>query len=153
MTGRLEEILEGKKNRQEAGRALGADERDAWVRSVSALLDTIETWLKPLAGKGYLRINRRTGAVREEAFGDYNIERLTIEFVDGQIVEVQPVGRYVLGADGRLDLKAGLHTTMIVRRGMDKWELAEREGRGKPKTWPLTRETFEELLAGIVEEA
>ena len=73
-----------------------------------------------------------------------------MEFVDGQTVELQPIGRYVVGAYGRVDLKAGLRTIMIVKRREDEWEFAEREGRGKPKTWPLNRQTFEELMADSV---
>lgn len=153
MSGRLEELLAKKRERQERSDVDRVAEREMWVNHVSDLMTQISGWLKPLGERKYLQVHRRERIIREDQLGDYSIDGLHIEFVDGQSIDVQPIGRFIVGGEGRVDLQAGTRTVMIVHTGNGKWQFAERTSRyGPPKTWAFNQATFEELLANIIEE-
>ena len=153
MSGRLEELLAKKRERQEKVKIDHVAERETWVSLVSDLMTRIHGWLKPLEEREYLRTYRRERVIREDQLGEYTIDGLHIEFVDGQSIDIQPIGRFIIEGEGRVDLQAGTRTIMIVHTGQGEWQFAERTGRhGPPKTWPFNQATFEELLAEIIEE-
>jgi hypothetical protein len=152
-TIRLEDILAKKRKRQERAKVSYAAERETWVNRCADLMTQIYDWLKPLEERKYLQVHRRKRQIREDQFGEYEVDGLLIVFVDGQTVDIQPIGRYIVGAEGRVDLQAGTTTVMIVHKGNGQWEFAKRAGRyGPPKTWPFNQSTLEEQLADLVEE-
>jgi hypothetical protein len=153
MAGRLEDVLARKMAQQEGAAIDGRVERERWVKRVEELIKQIRVWLKPLADRKFLKVRARTHTILEEEIGSYDVTGLKIEFVDGQTVTIWPVGRYIIGGMGRVDVRSGTRTVMIVHKGDGVWEFAERTGRyGQPKTWPFNQATFEELLADIIEE-
>ena len=153
MPGRLEDLLAKKLERQEKTGVDREAERKEWIQRVEDLIKQIRGWLKPLADRQYLTIRTQTHSIHEEELGSYTVTGLQIEFVDGQSVKIWPISRYIVGGMGRVDLRAGARTVMIVHRGGGRWEFAERIGRyEQPKTWPFNQTTFEELLADIIEE-
>lgn len=125
-------LLAKKRERQEKAGIDHVAERETWTRLVSDLMTRIHGWLRPLEERGYLRTYRRERVIREDLLGDYAIGGLHIEFVDGQSIDIQPIGRFIIGGEGRVDLQAGARTIMIVHTGQGKWQFAERTGRHGP---------------------
>jgi len=78
---------------------------------------------------------------------------MEIIFFNNEKVELIPIGLHVIGAKGRIDLKMGERKIMIVGSpNRSGWRFAEREGRGKPKTWIFDEDNFTEILTEFAEE-
>lgn len=154
MSKRLEEILEQKQKQQEKSAIDREAVRQEWISNCSKVMLRVTEWLKPLENKNYLKIQSETISIREEQLGEYEAPALRLVFVKSQILTVRPVGRFILGAQGRVDMASGSTLlVMLIHKGNDEWEFARREGRyGERRTWPFNRDTFEEFLAEFLEE-
>lgn len=153
MSTRLEEVLEQKRKRLKAKyieRALC----QKWTAHCETLLLEISEWLQPLEDENYLEIQWETVSIWEDQFGEYEVSALRLVFLERQILSIRPVGYFVIGARGRVDMTAGsTPLAMLLRNGNDEWEFARREGRyGKPVRWPFNKVTFEEFLVAFLEE-
>ena len=153
MSTRLEEVLEQKRKRLKAKdieRALC----QKWTAHCETLLLEISEWLQPLKAENYLEIQWETVSIWEDQFGEYEVSALRLVFLERQILAIRPVGYFVIGTRGRVDMTAGnTPLAMLLRNGNDEWEFARREGRyGKPVRWPFNKVTFEEFLVTFLEE-
>lgn len=77
--------------------------KSEWLRELEAVLTDIESWATE-AGWHTRRSSRR---ISEDALGQYDVPVLDIEVEEprGRIV-LEPVGRNILGATGRIDVSA-----------------------------------------------
>lgn len=153
MSTRLEEVLEQKRKRLKAKyieRALC----QKWTAHCETLLLEISEWLQPLKDENYLEIQWETVSIWEDQFGEYEVSALRLVFLQRQILAIRPVGYFVIGTRGRVDMTAGnTPLAMLLRNGKGEWEFARREGRyGKPVRWPFNKVTFEEFLVTFLEE-
>jgi len=153
MSKRLEDILEEKLLQQERAEIDRPKILEEWKSAVSSLLETTRSWLSPLESKGYLELATEQIPIREEQLGDYEIDTLRVIFVTGRNLLFKPVGRFVLGAEGRVDIVSGGESlVMLMYKGRREWQFARRESRySTPRTWAFTEGTLEELLAEFVE--
>ena len=153
MSKRLEEILKQRYKRQ-AAELIEDVLRQAWIVNCENLMSKITEWLEPLENKNYLEIQLETIPIWEEQFGEYEAPALRLVFFTRQILALRPIGHFVIGTQGRVDItSAGTPLAMLIHKGNDKWEFAERKGRyGETRTWPFNRETFEDFLVDFLEE-
>lgn len=79
--------------------------RDEWTRSVEELYSQIEEWFRDLVDQRLMTLHRTTKELTEEYLGTYPIEVLQIEMGDTTVV-LDPVGRNIIGAVGRVDMYA-----------------------------------------------
>ena len=117
-------------------------------------MSRITEWLQPLQEKNWLDIQSEDILLREDQLGDYATRSLRLTFLDSQILTFRPVGRFIIGAQGRVDVISGSTLlAMLLYKENDEWEFARREGRyGKPVRWVFNRSTLEEFLVEFLEE-
>jgi hypothetical protein len=117
-----------------------------WQEVVSNLLSKIETWLAPALSEG-LNLKRYETEIDEEGLGKYVAPALELEF-EGIRVKIEPVGRLVIGARGRVDISSPLGVYHLVRLDPDKdgWYLVRDRVDDRKQ---LTKQTLEELLKAI----
>ena len=149
----LEEVLKKRQRQQEASEIDHDAVRQEWISSCNGLTSTILEWLRPLEDQALLQIEKGTIPIYEEQLGEYQAPALKLVFLRSQVLTLRPVGRFVLGARGRVDLVSGSTSlAMLVLNGTDHWEFAKREARyEKPRRWDFNRRNFEELLVDFLE--
>ena len=154
MTKLLEEILKQKRAQQEASEFARIAVRQKWISNCENLMSRITEWLQPLEDKNWLEIQSEDILIREDQLGDYETRSLRLVFLDSQILTFRPVGRFIIGARGRVDVVSGSTLlAMLLHRENDEWDFARREGRyGKPVRWAFNRSTLEEFLVEFLEE-
>ena len=150
---RLEEVLKKKRQQQEAAEIDHDAVRQEWIASCEALISTILEWLQPLESQALLQVEQETIPIYEDQLGQYQVPGLKVVFLKSQVLTLRPVGRFVLGAEGRVDLISGsTPLAMLILNGTDDWEFARREARyERPHRWEFNRRTFEELLVDFLE--
>lgn len=76
-----------------------------WIQQVDALYATVEGWLKELLEEEFKRIEirREMKPLSEEFLGNYEVDKLIISVANRSVV-LDPVGRHIIGARGRVDL-------------------------------------------------
>jgi hypothetical protein len=77
---------------------------DDWNRVVNELLDTISGFLAGYEQENLVSIARYRVEIIEEGFCSYDTQKLDIKS-GKHVIGVQPVGRFVAGADGRVDMR------------------------------------------------
>ena len=154
MGARLEEVLRKKRQKQEAAEIDHVAVRQEWIANCEALMSTILEWLEPLENQAFLHVEKQAVPIHEDQLGEYQAPALRLVFLKSQVLTIRPVGRFVLGAKGRVDLVAGgAPLAMLILNEMDNWEFAKRKARyEKPHRWAFSRETFEKLLVEFLEE-
>lgn len=124
--------------------------RNEWIAEVDRLFKEVESWLSKWVEKGYLTVRRSSIVLSEEHLGDYDVPQLEL-FAGREKIVLEPLGRHILGALGRIDLYlAGFKSDarMIVwledSDGSRRWEVW-RERYGGPRL-PFNRETLERIM-------
>ncbi len=91
---------------------------DEWRDELSALYDRLAGWLSRMDPPPI--IERETATIHEERSGPYEAPKLVITSGTEGRLEVQPVARWVVGADGRVDLigvEGPMHLILLRDRG------------------------------------
>ncbi len=82
-----------------------------FLSRLSDLYSNISNWVQPQ----YLRVVRFNMKLNEEAYGKYDVEKLSIIDANGKrIGELLPVGASVIGAEGRVDLIGDVDQEILV---------------------------------------
>ena len=138
---------------------------DEWKKAVASLFDEVRQLLADLKDADLLSFETRIIKLSEERLGTYEIDELLIA-ANGAEVVLQPIGRDVVGAAGRVDMyRVGrtLDTDRIRLVLVDgqAWNFAFNRysqfarldpGRPlRPMLRPLTRQTLEEHLDGLMD--
>jgi len=116
------------------------------------LYDQIQDWLKPLHEKGYVKFRREGNPIEEELLGPYIAPSLIVEFEDRSEMQLLPVGLYVVGASGRVDVMMnarGRDIAIVGKPDTGEWEFAERK-EGKYQRFPFTKENLEQIIADAI---
>jgi len=83
---------------------------NSFLKRVDDLFNNINNWLK----SSYLKSRREEIEVTEEASGKYKTNKLIIEDKNGKnIACAVPIGAWVIGAEGRVDLVGYLDRVII----------------------------------------
>ena len=106
------------------------DERAEWIGAVERLIADVEAW----ATKRGWWVHREDKTVSDDdqRIGTYHAPMLRIQTPTARLI-LEPIARYVVGAEGRVDLAIfpSYHSVAIVRRD-DGWQmLSDRTGRAK----------------------
>jgi hypothetical protein len=74
-----------------------------WQKAVSSLMSKIEEFLQEYRNEGTLQFEHSDVQVTEEALGTYQIPQMTLR-AGSAVLMIQPIGRMIIGAAGRIDL-------------------------------------------------
>ncbi|MGG1655864.1 MULTISPECIES: hypothetical protein [Geobacillus] len=99
----LEQFLKQKKEERERKQLNREELKKQWLREIESFYRQIEPFLTPLQEKGLLSVKRENIKIQEELLGEYTTEKWQLHFPD-QIVMIEPVGKEVIGANGRIDM-------------------------------------------------
>jgi len=149
-----------------------AGEVNSFVDSVNSLFTEIESWIASTPLRGI----RQEIEILEEASGLYKANRLAIVDEGGKkIADLQPIGTYIIGGNGRIDLNGTIDKVILVNleaggpsmtttitvggqpekrttpfyKGVDQqgWYWIEDKRRGKANLF--TKDLFVELLREV----
>ena len=77
--------------------------KSEWKKNINILYENIRDWLSDAANNNLLEIQEKTIQLSEEHLGQYKVPCLTIK-TSGDTVSINPVGRLIIGAQGRFDI-------------------------------------------------
>lgn len=148
---------------------------DIYRERINALYSNAQKWAAPLSTEV------QDVQVLEQASGPYPAQCLVMKKTDGsEIARLEPVGTWILGAEGRLDLKGGNGQEVIIYltdggptfnfgesegdeetgrgamalfRGVDRpgWYWIEDSRRGRARL--VTKELFRDLVSEVSDYA
>ncbi len=78
--------------------------KEKWVSQIEDFFSTIKGWLNDSVKKGLIEVKETEIEISEENLGTYKTKSLQISF-ENKKVEFVPIGRLVIGAQGRIDIK------------------------------------------------
>jgi hypothetical protein len=110
---------------------------------LAKVIDDIEAWAK---APSWL-VSRKEKTISEEHTGTYAVPVLDIKTPGGWVV-VDPIGREVLGCDGRIDIYTfpTLHRMLLVRQH-GQWVLLTESGIRWPEKWG--RKAFVKIVEAL----
>ncbi len=114
----LEYIIEKKHKEQSADLTDCSKRKELWLKSVKEFYQKIIKWLKPYSEKGLLKIDYVKSIKNEQYIGEYEIEEMILN-ISNEIVKLEPVGTFIVGAHGRID--------MIGNDGISRFVLVDSE--------------------------
>jgi hypothetical protein len=139
---------------------------EIWPRRVQELLTQIGQWIGPLVESGSLRYDRKKVLLHEEALAAYEAEAASIR-LGGKTLRIDPVGTYLIGAFGRIDVTGPIGKVVWLLLGSDiesaAWHIAHPVAAAGPRPLrapstramratfePLTKESFEQLFVDLL---
>ena len=119
--------------------------RDEWLALLAQLRDTITQWVQ----EDKWLVDEQQKTITEDKLGTYTTCELHVRSPQGNLI-VEPVARFVAGAEGRVDISAfpTLHRFLLIRKD-GRWQLRTDSGVPWPKEW--SRDTFLELAKHLVD--
>ena len=116
-------------------------ERAEWLRALEQLVDEAECWAK----KQSWHVRREMVSLQEDRLGSYDAPSLHI-MVSKPAVFFQPVARYIVGAEGRVDLyRFPTYDTFILVRSKGRWQFVATDTGPLDPPLPWNEETFVRL--------
>ncbi len=118
--------------------------RDEWLDLLAQLTNTIKQWVQ----ENEWLVAEQQKTITEDKLGTYTTCELHVRSPQGNLI-VEPVARFVAGAEGRVDISAfpTLHRFLLIRKD-GRWQLRTDSGVPWPKEWSQT--TFLELAKHLV---
>lgn len=121
--------------------------RDDYIGALKSLFASMRNWLTPGFEKELVHIREESVQIDEEMLGQpYSAPSLRVSFPTvSRVVEIVPVGAFVVGARGRVDLRSGFQESILLRAlrddGSFPWcvKVPPKGGRGSA-TYPLLTE-------------
>ena len=115
----------------------------AWCELVHALMQDIKTW----AGEENWLVSEQEKTLSEDYLGTYTVPELTVKRPSGYLT-VEPIGRNIIGAQGRVDICAfpSMNRMVLVRLN-DQWCVKTDSYVPWPNSW--SKDTFVELAAAL----
>ncbi len=122
----LADKLQQNKEKEDQTRSNVKSEVVKWQNSVNSLFQNIIEWITPYQDNIKHEIVKYS--INEEISGSYDISILTIKPNIGKPITFRPVGTFVIGAEGRIDINInnfGKPIMLILHREKvaDKWLL------------------------------
>ena len=129
------------------------DAREAireWTEAADSLFQQVQQWVAEDRAQDW-RISLSLVDITEESLGSYGTQVMEINTHGGRLV-LEPVGRDVLGAKGRIDLYAwpSLYRVMLLHSFKEEgWIIRTESGINWPNPWGRTSflEVAEQLLS------
>ncbi len=88
-----------------------ADQVKAFIKSVSNFFDEVESWI----ASSSLKSIRQEIEISEEYSGSYKVGKLILQDESGKkIAELIPVGAFIIGGKGRIDMNGTIDKAIIV---------------------------------------
>jgi hypothetical protein len=124
--------------------------RREWLEDLEKLGHEIRGWLEEPAAEKLIAVTPGTIELQEETLGQYVAPTWEIRAAS-RVISVVPVGRVIIGGQGRVDLRCGPRKRMLIRSGKGTWKLHERDERGLVDPGQeLDRDTFSKAIHDLL---
>ena len=121
------------------------DVKDKWISEIEEFFSMIKRWLNDSINKGLIDLKEKEIEISEENLGTYKTKSLQI-FFENKKVEFVPIGKLVIGAEGRIDIKfVGGRYILLYDNG---WKYLDESGIQK-KLIDFNEECFTEIMEKI----
>mgnify|MGYP003367003965 CR=1 FL=1 len=94
--------------------------KEQWQQQVREFMDQINSWLKPLVQEQLLNVQEGEICLDEEHIGSYATSTLEI-VIGGERIKIQPVGRLIIGALGRIDISSSKGSYIVLYHEQQGW--------------------------------
>lgn len=94
--------------------------KEQWQQQVKEFMAQINNWLKPLAQQQLLNLQEGQIQLDEEHIGSYEATTLEIT-IGGKRIKIQPVGRLIIGALGRIDISSSKGSYIVLYHEQQGW--------------------------------
>lgn len=129
---------------EETGRIMNQQILEDWISALDALNRQIKQWVADREQRGSLTVKEVPVTKNEEYIGSYQVKMLVLLSKNNH-VDVCPVGRFALGAIGRVDLTNYKKSFPFLYSSRKGWvSLDSRK--------PLTEILFFELLDQLLDD-
>lgn len=121
-------------------------ERAEWLSALEALVADVETW----SHENDWGTRRDSKRLKEEKLGAYDAPVLLIQSPKGRWL-LEPIARYVVGAEGRVDLCVypSYDSVVIAREQDGSWRIVELGRKNRVRPW--NRHEFTKIALKILE--
>lgn len=120
-----------------------------WLATLDTFFTQIKEWLDEARKNKLLEVYDRGVAVSEEHLGNYKAPALEIK-TKARAVHIEPVGRLIVGAHGRVDMKSWKDERMFLySQDKRKWFYAAEKRKGGHI--PLNESLFNDLLIQMLQ--
>ena len=117
--------------------------KEAWINLVEELCSTIKTWTEE---QGWIA-HQDEKIITEEHIGSYTVPILIIQSSQGR-VHVDPIGRNIIGAEGRVDICSfPMLNRMLIVRLKNKWIIKTDSLIDWPEPW--NKKTFIDIVKAL----
>ena len=131
-----------------------AAERQArWLEALESLYAKICEWLSDIGEVGLISMKSRVTPIRERYLGEYGAPHVDLVMPSGEEVEFIPVGTFVLGADGRVDVRGPRGVKKLVWEQGAGWSAIEFTPLGQWRQRALDEETFWQIVGDLITAA
>ena len=128
---------------EETGRSMNQQILEDWISALDALNRQIKQWVADREQSGSLSIREVPVTKNEEYIGSYQVNMLVL-LSNNNHVDICPIGRFALGAIGRVDFTNYKKTFPFLYSSRKGWlSLDSRK--------PLTETLFNELLDQLLD--
>lgn len=142
------QLLEKKKHEIEKNSASSKRRLSRWRMALIELEMKLSKWLEAPIKKHVVTLAKSPKAIVEELLGQYTVNTCTVT-ISGRRVVFDPIGTYVVGAYGRVDVLGPATGFKLIREKDDgHWSLVD---PSDPRVaTPLTKDVFEKILLAAI---
>lgn len=87
--------------------------REEWLSHIQIFFNQVQEFLHDYVSKGQINIAFSSIKINEECLGEYEVQKASIFIGRNQIV-LEPVGTYIIGVFGRIDMIGAYGTVKFV---------------------------------------
>jgi len=122
--------------------------REQWLQDINALYGKVKEWLQEPLAEQLVLIGWTEHTISEEGLGTYQAPGLKI-FAKMKQIEFIPVGRLIIGAQGRIDIFTDKGDLMLLKTENEgEWILKEKKRGGLHEKWD--EKSFLEMMRWAV---
>lgn len=93
-----------------------------WLKGVSGVYEKIESWISKYKKEDLIQTNYASARIDESLIGQYETQKLTL-IIGNKIIEIVPIGTYILGSYGRIDIRGSKGTYHLIQKEFGQWQL------------------------------
>ena len=121
-----EDLLKQLSEQKSLSEVRGPEIVTEWRKSVRHLFNQFKEWLAEKAAKDVLKVVETPVEIKERLLEPiYQVPSLRISSPSGDVIQIVPKARMVVGAYGRVDLECGAKRLTLVRKEPERWQFAK----------------------------
>lgn len=117
-----------------------------WLKIINRLFSKVQQWTSEAEQQGLITVTKGDVEIKEDSLGTYRAPVLTLS-TGVKTLKIRPVGRTIIGANGRVDIESKNGTYMLLYLTPEDVWVQSAKGGKDPALFPqLTEELFSEIL-------